>query len=71
MKTNISNYMLAIVAIILLGAFQVTHSEFLTGTWKLKSFTPEYPATMTGKTRPAAEADMKELGKSEAHHDDH
>jgi hypothetical protein len=61
MKTKISNYMLAIVAIILLGAFQVNHSEFLTGTWKLKSFTPEYPETMTGKARPAAEADMKEL----------
>jgi hypothetical protein len=61
MKIKISNYMLAIVAIILLGAFQVNQSASLTGVWKLKNFIPEYPVTMTGKTRSAAEADMKEL----------
>jgi hypothetical protein len=61
MKTKISNYMLAIMAIILLGAFQVKQPASLTGVWKLKSFIPEYAVTMTGKARSAAEADMKEL----------
>lgn len=61
MKTKITFLLLAITAIVVIGALQVSYANKLIGTWKLKSFKAEYPSTMTGKTKSVAEADMKDL----------
>ncbi|MDB5089443.1 MAG: hypothetical protein JWR09_3437 [Mucilaginibacter sp.] len=61
MKAKIGTYLLPILTMLILGAFQVQHPETLIGAWKLKSLTAEYPKTMSGKSKSAAEADIKDL----------